>query len=46
MTPHVDFYETGWPDPYTDPTSVEWFQSLGAAGWAIRVLDLACGRQP
>ena len=38
----ADFYQSGWPDVYTDPTSVALFELLGPLAGA-RVLDLACG---
>lgn len=38
----ADFYQAGWPDTYTDPTSVALFELLGPVA-GKRVLDLACG---
>ena len=38
----ADFYQSGWPDAYTDPTSVALFELLGPLA-GERVLDLACG---
>jgi SAM-dependent methyltransferase len=38
----ADFYQTGWPDTYTDPASVALFELLGPPA-DERVLDLACG---
>jgi ubiquinone/menaquinone biosynthesis C-methylase UbiE len=38
----ADFYQTGWPDTYSDGVSVALFDLVGPLA-GLRVLDVACG---